>query len=345
MKELVLLAVAACGDGVMTSSIEQLSCPLAVCGLNSRETAHYGMHEGSLLGAPDDHGINFRSVNERAQIYQGTTAYDLDVNKSRIRGIHSWLPPLEGQALVGAEMIVEYRGQPLFNIHIDRVREITFAVGPTDFLESYAMTWHEHEMPPTPDQPLCSGPLTIDPHDKRAYPQLLDMLPDETLFFEADGERYDVNGKTLVPAPVGEWFNIGCAGHTLAKLHLLRQSKVADESRDEKGRQAAFKMLVADYCGKGTPYTVSGEPLVWKGGVLTDYLLPPAGLEARWTENGALCLGKVRLLETDSPDAPVLFPDPIEDMIGAECSVPYCANTDPNDLDGALRVSANPPIP
>jgi hypothetical protein len=59
-----------------------------------------------------------------------------------------------------------------------------------------------------------------------------------------------------------------------------------------------LKMLAADYCGDGTPFTVAGQPLNWRDDRGTLKLLKPLAqlaLEARWTDTGPACLDKPRV--------------------------------------------------
>jgi len=67
--------------------------------------------------------------------------------------------------------------------------------------------------------------------------------------------------------------------------------------------QACTRLIRADYCGDGTPHTVNGTVLD-----VFDYLTPPVQLqeetwqmEARWNQNGALCLSKQRHPEIPFP--------------------------------------------
>lgn len=76
------------------------------------------------------------------------------------------------------------------------------------------------------------------------------MELDEAIVFETD--RFDAASKTMDPVGDPRWFNIGCAGHTLAKMHLTRNtiaSGAAAHGVSANDRQATLKMLVADYCG------------------------------------------------------------------------------------------------
>ena len=82
------------------------------------------------------------------------------------------------------------------------------------------------------------------------------------------GDRYDEKAKTVnETGGTDTWFNIACAGTTVAKMHLLRHTWAGNRDgrrpTSENQRQAVLKMLVADYCGNGKPFTVDGHPLVY----------------------------------------------------------------------------------
>jgi hypothetical protein len=113
-------------------------------------------------------------------------------------------------------------------------------------------------------------------------------------------------------------------------------------NNDWKLGQAALKMLSADYCGNGTPFTVTGEPLVWRSLSGMDFNTTPTDLEARWDQNGARCLDVPRALVTRNPAMARAFPD-IETAIAQTCPrPPRCANSDPFvDDPGDHVTSAN----
>jgi hypothetical protein len=135
------------------------------------------------------------------------------------------------------------------------------------------------------------------------------------LIFTAD--RYDADRKTVkLPNQPDDgnalWFNIACAGTTIAKMHLLRHtvagSAPTTPPRIER-RQAVLKMLAADYCGTGSPlFTRDGHPLQYSfspptwANVRPPPPPPPVrSLDAIWNENGAVCLNAARL-EDESAD-------------------------------------------
>jgi hypothetical protein len=117
--------------------------------------------------------------------------------------------------------------------------------------------------------------------------------------------------------------------------------------------QAALKMYSADYCGGGTPFTFPGEPLQWRDqntsapGMFYLSPHPTDTLEARWDENGALCIGDARLLNSPNPLAPTTFPYLLKD-IQRECYrrrhvFRPCKDLDPNvtEFPGELITTLN----
>ncbi len=117
------------------------------------------------------------------------------------------------------------------------------------------------------------------------------------------GERYSWEDKTV--AASGEdargWFNIACYGNSLYKMKLMGYDPVPDRENPHQTvpeqRQAALKMLTADYCGTGTSFTETGTPLYWRNsaGWSENSVPPEVSLEAYWTADGALCLDTPRL--------------------------------------------------
>lgn len=140
------------------------------------------------------------------------------------------------------------------------------------------------------------------------------------------GDYYDESYTVRIAPPTDyddDVFNIACAGTTLSKLHRLRHTTAAKVTAADPPappvdrRQALLRMLTADYCGAGHPFTHDGVPLHFgfdpalgfgnRGNpnppvVLTaasQYRLTPFGptsLEAMWTGDGAACIAAPRLL-------------------------------------------------
>jgi hypothetical protein len=81
-----------------------------------------------------------------------------------------------------------------------------------------------------------------------------------------------------------EWNHLACVDDALAKRTVNGQYNASDLPRS----RAALRMWTADYCG-GRPFTMRGKMIDWGN----DPSLP---IEAQWTENGASCLTKPRII-------------------------------------------------
>lgn len=337
---LVCLVIAGCTTVEMeTSQVEQAAgvpCPPWACA-NSPEVLHYGLHEANLFGVPDENGISLEvgGPKKRAQIWSASgVPYDLYIEKNRFVGIsHDGQTKLRGDGLLLAEMHVLKNGVPLYNLTIQRVRKMQFLVGEADRLEAYMLTWHYPGTGLNASKGVCNGPPSRKTKERA---ELLDMLHDETIIFA--GDRIDPETMTVNDQPDFEWFNFGCAGHTLAKLHLTRNTITSQPVPDWKARQATLKMLVGDYCGTGVPITESGTPLRWQSDLMA-YFPTPHKIEARWTHLGATCLRKPRLGQSSTN-----YPDvvgAIEQACGGQVPPP-CTNDNMYDFAGQMRVSAIP---
>ena len=162
-------------------------------------------------------------------------------------------------------------------------------------IPAYGLAYHD---PVDPDHPLvnvCPG-----------------IGPDETSVVLITDELYDVTTKEVLPDQPG-WVTLACRGHALMKLKFLGHDPHDDYGSNWKQRQAALKMVTADYCGQGHSFTAVGQPLAWVDelGNFPEEALPSIlGVEAKWTAYGAVCLDEPRLV----PRAEV----------EAQCSIPTC---------------------
>jgi len=293
-----------------------------------------GFHELNLSGVPNRQGIWIKTVNGHAQIGKNNQMYDLKVQHGRLIGL-AGTTVLQAEDLVGAEIGFGPRPGESHHtaprMHIDGVRRFAMPFDQPGDVEVYRITLKALRVPAAP---LCA-----------AVDHAQGMESGEVVVFE--GDRIDVERKTMGLQPEPDWFNLGCAGSALSKLYFMgetvaTQANPLDDASWQE-RQAMLKMLVADYCGTGLAFTVVGEPLLWQGGRVS-YALPPLDLEARWNANGAICLGTPRLAIYPAPTSG--FSADIMTDIAARCGErmpPPCANTDLLDYDGAIVVSGNRP--
>jgi ADYC domain len=335
---LVVISVAGCA--VEAPTFNQISqafqeCPETVCGANSPNIESHGFHDLHVAGKTNAQGI--RLVGARL----GRRAYDLSVVNSELfasnRGI-----VLSGQALVGLKIDLLVDNVP-YQLDLMKIGRLSYPVpaGTSDVVSTYVFEYVDRF---GERKNLCAAP-SKQPADV-VYEETFGQRPTEAILFE--GDRIYTDSMTVDTAIDTDWFNIGCAGHTLAKLHLTRNTWAAHASafgHSRSDQQATLKMLAADYCGTGHPFTVAGQRLGWHDPQkVMEYFSPPFSLEARWTESGAACLNEPRMLYPTTVAGALAFPD-IYDAIRQECpallTTPCTDPTNLNDFYGTDRVSAN----
>jgi hypothetical protein len=326
------------GDQLGTAEQAVIECDEWICGSNSPVIATYRFHELNTNGLLNAEGFSVMSI------WKAGTHYHLSVEQGRIVGRAGSLQ-ISGAALQGAQIRLR-QGAKTYAIQITALGSVqTFARlgGMTRPIETYQLDVAElvGDVPRTDFRSLCVNP------PPRSSPDLLGMSQSHALVFE--GERIDRTTKTIAPALDSTWFNIGCAGHAIAKLAANAQTEVARAAWGFNttilDRQAFLKMLTADYCGTGKAFTVAGQPLQWRDWHgYTQYVSSPLNLEleARWTPNGATCLNTPRVDANPTQLGTILFGGNVMAEIAAECgALPPCAGG-PTLFNGALVLSSNP---
>lgn len=346
-------------------------CPTWGCGANSPvvDTTR-GFHELNLYREPNDAGM---SLHNPAMVLDGRP-YRLFIEDNRIVGRGEGGAVLSGTNLLGAAILIDTpEASPAYKIVIQNVHSMDFPfpqITPRDQLEVYVFGWatandfsRKYDAYPNlcsnPPYPSKEDPPHYEPYsilrDPNIFSELLGMNPEEALIFA--GDRINPTTKEMSKEASSDWFNIGCAGHTLAKLHLTRNTLASASpsvaAPTHAKRQATLKLLTADYCGTGRAFTVAGQPLQWKGqdnDALNYYFAPVIGLEARWNGFGAKCLTRPRMEVSNLQSAKDIWPnaEAIWTDIETECNAagrslpPPCDETDPGAVLNELRVSAHP---
>jgi hypothetical protein len=330
-------------EGTVEQLIEEDPCPNFACGQNGPMLNNRDFHELSDAGLPNREGFTVQPL------VKGGVSYALSVVGWEMRGTDANGNIISGQQLENATFDIAHDTGRRYRVLINDVSTMPIYAGPKKgtMIPQYILKWIDV----TPGMPaqhytnLCARPPT------GAYRQeTLFQDGESTLVFE--GNRYDSVTKRVLFG-TSTWFNLGCAGHALSKLLLTGHTNISG-SAPLVQQQAMLKAVTADYCGIGLSFTVSGEPLFWKtsNGYAT-FMSQPATLEARWNENGAVCLGEHRLLLSNNPLKPLYFPDAADGTPGVEVKMDlYCpalrmpppCNSLPGNYDfaGSTVVTANP---
>jgi ADYC domain-containing protein len=330
-------------------------CTPQFCMTNSPQIATYGMFDFNVDGIPNAAGFAIWGL------IKNNVSYDLVVRDSRIVGQIWGYDYLVDSDLIGAEIVLQSAKVGQVAIVIEDVGGVSETVYPYGWLQSYVLDWGQVVGnalqqpirggywietpvvdPNVPRTPLCHVDLTnwgygSNPIEWDDAVAMFESNVYQSLVFE--GDRVDPATRTVSSTPDNRWFNVGCDAHTLTKMRLSRNTI---NTGGWRSAQAALKMLSADYCGTGRPFTVDGEQLVWRARSGMRFYNTPATIEARWSEYGALCVGEPRLLDTAIPDAQKEFPD-IWTAIYSECVPRKCRQLDPNydEYRGEIITTAN----
>jgi hypothetical protein len=297
-------------DDITHRDYYEPTCPTWRCGFNSAEVNGRAIKELNLDGLANAAGVKI--VGFTAPL--GLLGYTLAVEHDELVARKPSAPTLRGPALIGATILVKEPGplSPPLPISVVAYDEIDSWADDGQPVPTYALLYPDVAAL-TGTRNVCNGDLT-------------DVLA--TAAVVLGGETYDNTTKT-VNAGMDRWFTIGCAGSAAAKLRLLNYGPQSDldghgQPATVAQRQAALKMITADYCGSGVSHTQNGTPLQWEDAAGTVSLDGPQGaLEAVWTSKGALCVDTTRI-----PDAQLA------------CSRPSCGEL---SLDDGAWASYVPP--
>jgi hypothetical protein len=198
------------------------------------------------------------------------------------------------------------------------------------------------------DLPKSRGGSTLS---SAVTPPTLPTPPSETYIpnfvtFVFEGERINSATKVIYDIDTA-WFNLGCAGHLLSKMHLMGHVAATiplGYVTTVPERQTIMKMFAADYCGNGRAFTVPGIHVQWHDHRhWIPYFPSPApvtyDVEARWQPNGAACLNVPRV------DANNGVGNATRAAVAAECPMrgfPLCNQNPENFPAGIHMITVNP---
>lgn len=241
-----------------------IGCPPNGCGSNGPWLGeNIRFHELDKAHKPNSAGVKFLEFHDR-----DGRALELRVNGDRLQGVREevrGLTVLEGPRLINAVLLLQFDAPPpppgqnpppptFYEVTIKDVDYTGFWTGTPAAVPIYKFEYKKAGSYDNP-QLVCDASLN---EDSPAFSGL-------ALIFR--GDRYDMLHRTIIDTgPDLTWFNIGCLGTAVAKLHLLRHTLAGLESSTDvpvPRRQAMLKMLSADYCGTGRPFTEQGVPLLY----------------------------------------------------------------------------------
>jgi ADYC domain len=354
----VLFASLGCAEpGAVAARIAPGECPELGCGLNGAwlgvelpfRELDLGTANDPGTRRPNERGLTIESFRDRSG-----NALAIDVVGDELLG-RSGAGAISGPALEGSIITLVTAKVPVarYFLRIERVAQTGFwtepciasKCAPSDRLPLYTITFTKQGDPKKPAN-LCEP---LDPVDPTTAERGIDAT---VLVFR--GDRYTRDYTVSEPAGTS-WFNIACAGTAISKLHLLRHTRASSRlarNTSVAQRQAVLRMLTADYCGVGHPFTTDGHPLhytfrqSWEPQYPRFATRALSSVDALWTDDGARCIGTPRLAD----EAPVqeLLRDigaVCGDRVIPRCNYPIPAVADVDailDATGSYAISGNP---
>ncbi len=284
-------------------AVTDRDCPTWRCGFNSAEVNGRSIRELNLDGATNSAGMKITGFVAPLGLLGN---YQLAVEGDELVAKKTG-STLRGLGLIGATILVKEPGLLSLPIPITIAgySEIPSWADDAPAVPTYALIY--------PDLGSLLGSRNVCVGD------LTELLATSATVL--GGETYDLTSKQ-VNAGMTRWFTLACAGSAAAKLRLMNYGPQSDfdgagHPASVSSRQAALKMVTADYCGGGTSYTQNGTPLQYEdtpGTVAVEG--PPGDLEAIWTASGAVCLDTTRIANTQ-----------------VACTLPSCSSFGPEDGD------------
>jgi hypothetical protein len=248
----------------------------ANCGIgNSPDVDDFGIPELHLDGQANDDGVSLNGVVDP----QGAL-YTLDVVGERFVATNAQGVVVASHgALVGWELSLSVPGDSDRRVEIHAYDPYipSWASGGA-MLTGYALAYE------------------VEGGDLANVCPISGFNPNDVSVTLIAGETYDRDDITVIPS-MSRWITIACRDEAAYKMKRLNYGPNGNTPTTAAQRQATLKMITADYCGTGVPYTVQGTAVYWRNASGTVDNRPQfnaAPLEARWTENGASCINSPR---------------------------------------------------
>jgi hypothetical protein len=263
---------AACGAAESPSVIHVTRGPATLSSTNGDSLNGISLNGISL------NGISLNGISLNGISLNGISLNGISLNGSSLEGVDAEGRPVGGAELAGATMVGVLSNGHKLSIRIDAVSQ---GAAPNDdvtfYLASYQSSgrWY----------PLCGKDSSGKPIAAVALEGTWDY---------SEGTRTG-----------GSWtdsstmFTFGCRATALAKCVELgyKPWQTRDGTPLRHHHQACTRMIRADYCGDGTPWTVNGRRINLYDGVGIQSDSQGWAFEAEWTDTGAKCVSTMRVTD------------------------------------------------
>jgi hypothetical protein len=240
---------------------------------------------GAELNGAELNGAELNGVELNGVELNGVELNGVELNGSELNGVELNGSRLQGVDFVGAVLVGRTSNGPL-QLRVDNVNQTQDV-----FFYNVSYLADSHWLP------LCG----VDQNQEPIPATALSGRWDYRQGVRGGGSHIDAPGQFTFACMTGAlgkcvawgykpWDTITqCSGHDCRQISLAAT------------HQACTRMVRADYCGDGTPHTVNGTVInIYDAfGIQLDTENWP--LEAEWTPNGARCVVRPRIEDTNLP--------------------------------------------
>jgi hypothetical protein len=307
------------------------TCPEWGCGSNSPMIALANFHDLFERDVPNAAGFRIKSFQKEYPAASGIwRSYWPEVEHGKLRAVTRTAIPIvawQNADVIGMRFVIENAQGAVIHLYVDDISGVPFWSHPPNWsiphgrmAMTYELRWIYPNSAMRRRVPICGASTEAD-----------GIYPFNAVLFEDD--EIDADALRVVGDAASQRFNIGCKGHTLAKMHLLGHTKAGGyymgTTPTINQRTAMLKMLSGDYCGLGDPFTVAGVDLEWKDAQHWYDNVSSQVIEARWDENGATCLNTPRV---DYQGGDPRFPNGVEALLDESAGWCTTARGNPRPL-------------
>jgi hypothetical protein len=269
----LLLALAACGTGAPPAELS----PAPQSGTMLQTSNGISLNGISLNGITLN-GLSLNGISLNGISLNGISLNGISLNGSKLVGVTSGGQFVEGRQFAGASLggvLSDGSSLPM------RIESIATGTGGNADVWFYDVSYQSDRG----WEPLCGEDANGNPVAAVALAGTWDY---------SEGTR---TGGSWTPSSTS--FTFGCRLTALAKCVEMGYKPWASKNGTSlrKHHQACTRLLRADYCGNGKPWTLNGRVINLYDGIGVQADTQNWVLESEWTDTGARCVTLPRVVD------------------------------------------------
>jgi ADYC domain len=240
---------------------------------------------GMSINGMSINGMSINGMSINGMSINGMSINGMSINGSQLSGVKSNGTAISGTGFVGASMTGTLTSGGAVSLRVDSAQLLP---APNNDVWAYGMSYQLAGT--TTWSPMCGSSATL------AVP----LSGTWNLGSGVVGGGSWTNSSTK--------FTFGCRGAALAKCVELgyKPWKIVNGVSLRNHHQACVRMIRADYCGDGKPWTQDGTPINIYDSLNIQTDAAEFKLDAEWVPAGARCIYKLRDFQVNKPSCEMM---------------------------------------